>query len=285
MFRKLFYDPAVMAIHITAPQPKEDELTAAKRAAGMERGPAGSYPVSICVISTAEEFAAKGQGMLASLPIDAEVNVLLNKQGTTESLSEINELSEYPKLRVREWTYVGPFSFAEARNHAHDMATHDWVMWLDTDERMVYNQHGDIRQIVQNVPPGYGGIMGMQVSLRTIGRHVTGHDTGRGEYEAIGQCRIYRRSTGAKWFGRCHEQIADIVEQAGYRLLPTDVTVVHGGYVIDDRQALIRKLERNSELLLLQCAEMGKEHPMYGAYCEMLVRDMGGLIQLKKQGQ
>jgi len=97
------------------------DINKIKVAQGLERGEAGSFPVSFCIIATVEEFTQRGRGMLGTLPIDAEVNVLLNGEGDADSLSEITELSEYPKLRTRTWTYpkgdapFDNFSFAQAR--------------------------------------------------------------------------------------------------------------------------------------------------------------------------
>jgi len=256
------------------------DINKIKIAQGLERGEAGSFPVSFCIIATVEEFRLRGQGLLRTLPIDAEVNVLLNSEGAEESLSEITNLSDYPYLRTRTWAYTKDnFSFADARNHASDMATHDWVMWVDCDERLNPAQHADIRNLAEVLPKGFGGIMAMQVSLQTFQEHFEGHADPRGQYGAIGQCRLYRRSTGARWFGRCHEQIADMIEHEGYRLLPTDITITHSGYIVT-REELIKKLERNSNLLLRQTFEMGSEHPMYQAYCEFLTRDMSGWLQL-----
>lgn len=278
-----------MSINVSAPNvseepsPLDDMVHKAKVAQGLERGEPGSFPVSFCIIATVDDFKRSGQGLMSSLPVDAEVNVLLNEPGAEDDLSEIAELSEYPRLRTRTWTYKqGEFSFAEARNHAHDMASHDWIMWMDCDERANPAQHRDIRHLVEALPKGFGGIMAMQASMRTVGEHFTGRANERGDYEAIGQCRLYRKSTGAKWFGRCHEQIADMVEQEGYRLLPTDITITHSGYILS-KADLISKLERNSNLLLRQTAEMGEDHPMYRAYCEFLTRDMGGWLELTKE--
>lgn len=253
-----------------------------KQAQGLEASEAGSYPVSFCIIATEEDFKERGMGMLQSLPVSAEVNVLINKEGTADTLSEIETVSQHPLLRKRVWTYApDTFSFAEARNHAHDMATHDWVFWIDCDERMNPMQHRDIYNLAEELPGGYGGIMAQQVSLRTVSEHFGERTDGRGEYEAIGQCRMYRKSTGVRWYGHCHEQIADPLEQLGYKLLATDITITHGGYVIG-RDQLTAKLERNARLLLKQTSTMDKNHPMYFAYCDMLVRDMGGWIQLMK---
>jgi hypothetical protein len=247
---------------------------------GLAYGDAGTYPVSFCIIATAEEFLQRGQRLLRSIPTDAEVCVLVNREakaGEAVGLGPIKQHDCAIDLKTREWLYEpGTFCFATARNHAQDMANHDWVFWLDCDEVLVHSQHVGIRDLARELPKGFGGVVAGQASLSDYGEE---EKNAIGNYVNIGQVRMYRKSTGARWYGRCHEQIAESITSSGYALKRTDITVVHSGYVLS-KDALTRKLRRNTWLLALQFVEMGMNHPLAPSYLEMLVRDAGGLIKI-----
>jgi len=247
---------------------------------GLGYGDAGTYPVSFCIIATTDEFMERGQRLLRSLPPDSEVCVLVNrpaKKGEPLGLGPIVQHDAAIDLKTREWVYAeGEFCFATARNHAHDMANHDWVFWMDCDEVLCHSQHMGIRDLARTLPAGFGGVVAGQASLSDYGEDDPKDPIGH--YVNIGQVRMYRKSTGAKWFGRCHEQIAESITSRGYTLKKTDITIVHSGYVLS-KDALVRKLKRNTVLLARQFVEMGMNHPLAASYLEMLVRDASGLIK------
>jgi hypothetical protein len=261
---------------------KEKALQAELVEAGMAYGDAGTYPVSFCIIATYDEFVQHGQRLLRSLPPDAEVCLLYNrpaKAGEQPHLGEVKQHNAAIDLKSREWVYEqGEFSFATARNHAHDMAHHDWIFWIDCDEVLVHSQHIGIRDLAVGLPKGYGGVWGAQASMTDYGGNAANPQS-MPNYINIGQVRMYRKSTGARWFGRCHEQIAQSILDGGYAIKATDITVVHSGYVLT-RTAMIAKLRRNVALLARQYVEMGINHPLAASYLEMLVRDGEGLIKL-----
>lgn len=234
------------------------------------------FPISFCVI-TCDADAGHLNAMLSTLPRGAEVCILHNKQGNEESLSEM-EVTQHGTITVmlRRWTYVGDFHFAQARNLCDEMATNDWVMWVDTDDRLNACQHELMRSFATKCGPGYGGAW---AGVASYENSFDGHTKGRvtGAY----QLRFYRKSIGARWEGRVHEQIHPAIQQLGYATSETSVMVLHTGYVGTPEQK-IAKLERNFKLLTKQVAE-GASSPFLQEFFEGALKDTAAQLLTVQQ--
>ncbi|MBK7034678.1 MAG: hypothetical protein IPI24_14130 [Ignavibacteria bacterium] len=255
-----------------------EELQSFSQEIGLTDEGAGKYPVSFVVIASMSDMHEHLQGMMRTLPPNAEVCILVNEEGDQYALSDIDEKTTGTMvIRSRKWTYPkGQFSFADARNLAHEMATHDWCFWMDCDERLPEFQHHGIREAALTFGGGIGGVMGGQASLSTA-NIIMGVDTEHmGDYMNIRQCRMYRRSTGAKWEGHCHEQIYNSIREAGYTVRASTITIVHNGYSIS-RETLLAKIRRNITLLCRTCHEFGEAHNLSGYYRACLHRELSSL--------
>jgi glycosyltransferase involved in cell wall biosynthesis len=49
------------------------------------------------------------------------------------------------------------FSFSKARNHSIDLATNDWLVWMDADDYLLPQFQDDLKDLV-NLPKGVGGV-------------------------------------------------------------------------------------------------------------------------------
>ena len=244
---------------------------------GLEDEGAGNFPCSFVVIASERDMMEHMQGMLRTLPPNAEVCVLVNGEGDEESLTdELVQTTGTMVMRSRRWTYKrGEFSFAKARNLAHEMATHDWVFWIDCDERLPEFQHHGIREAC-NFGGGIGGIMAGQASLSTVRIHLGQDNEGIGDYVNIRQLRMYRRSTGALWVGHCHEQIYPSIVKAGYTVKASTITIVHNGYS-GDAASISAKIRRNVALLCRTCHELGMNHEQAPFFYACLHRELNAL--------
>lgn len=219
--------------------------------------------------------------MMRSLPNNAQVCVLFNEPTTgEESLSDVVRKDEDQRsLLSRVWKYpVGKFDFATARNHCHDMATKDWIFWIDCDEMIAHAQHSGIAEAT-NAGNGVGGYICGQASLSNFRRTMEG---GNADYINTAQCRLYRNNYGFKWIGYAHEDIVPSIQDAGYTLIESTITVIHNGYS-GDYETLYNKLDRNVSLIGRWLNEHDKQHKQYKQYRDLLCRELNGLIKLEKK--
>jgi len=234
-----------------------------------------AFPVSFMVI-TCDDDKERLQGLINTIPQGAELCILYNQRGESESLSEVEVIDNGAHtVRLRRWTYVGDFHFAQARNLCDELATNEWLMWVDSDDRLSACQHELIRTFATQCPAGYGGAWAGVCSYETSWDGIA-----RGKITSAYQLRFYRKSVGAKWEGRVHEQIHTAIQQRGFQTAETSVIVIHTGYMgsVDDRE---RKLQRNFDLLTKQVAEGTSSETLTQFYKEALMDTSTALYQLK----
>jgi len=238
-----------------------------------------TFGVSFCIIAREQDFGHLQQCM-ASLPESAQVCILLNAPGNADedTITPVDvAYHEGRTVRSRKWTYPkDKFSFATARNYAGQMATCDWIFWIDCDELLAYAQHDGIRYAAFGHGPGVGGFYAAQSSMTRYDQ-MTG---GQCEYIAIKQLRMYRNHPALKWEGHAHEQIAQSVHDAGYSIVDTSIVVIHNGYSLDDG-TLKRKLERNAALIGRWLGEF-PTHTLRRYYEDVYCREIVSLRKLEK---
>ena len=100
-----------------------------------------------------------------------------------------------PRVEVRPWP-----GFSAQKNYAASLATHDWILSLDADERVTPALAAEIRALLSTEPPGHGYRV-PRVS-HYLGRWIRGTD-----WYPDYQLRLYDRRAGA-WNGRrVHESV------------------------------------------------------------------------------
>ena len=210
------------------------------------------FPVSFIVIATKEDWDKNQQKFLSCLPHNAEINVVFNEHGEDDTLSDIAiKPIGTATLRFRVWTYSGRFHFGRARQYSAEMATNDWVMWLDCDDRINPMHHERIRQVTSWSDHGIGAVMCSCTSM-----HTPIPPNKDPEYHAVKQARIYKRSTGAEWEGRCHEQIFPSVQRRGFTHAHSTIAIEHTGYE-GSLDGLLPRNRRNVDLLCHEIGELG----------------------------
>ena len=100
-----------------------------------------------------------------------------------------------PRVEVRPWP-----GFSAQKNYAASLATHDWILSLDADERVTPALAAEIRALLSTEPPARGYRV-PRVS-HYLGRWIRGTD-----WYPDYQLRLYDRRAGA-WNGRrVHESV------------------------------------------------------------------------------
>ncbi len=100
-----------------------------------------------------------------------------------------------PRVEVRPWA-----GFSAQKNYAASLASHDWILSLDADERVTPELAAEIRALLASEPPARG--FRMPRISHYLGRWIRGTDW----YPDL-QLRLYDRRAG-EWNGRrVHESV------------------------------------------------------------------------------
>lgn len=237
------------------------------------------FPISFVVIARPQDWDTNRVQLLNTLPVGSEVNVLFNEaaQDGEEHLSEVHvEHAKEYTIRARMWNFT-QFSFGKARTLADQMATQQWAMWLDCDDRLNPAQHGAIASVAEQYQKA-GGIGTVFVSCHSM--HVPIPPNTEPEYSAVKQARIYRTNIGFEWEGDCHEQNYIPIQRLGYKHATSQITVNHVGYAGSLDELKPRTL-RNIQLL---CHELSRDgiHTREGYALTMLHRDLNTLYSMER---
>lgn len=150
--------------------------------------------------------------------------------------------------------------FADARNFALSLATGDWCVAMDADERLLNHHWQLIRKMAEGAPSDCHGIFFTCVSATA------------GPLDESPVLRMFRRLPHIRYEGRVHEEVGMTIQRNGGNLGQSQICIVHEGYRADlvvDRQ----KWERNEKLLLLENAERpGNPFQLYNLGHHFLVK-------------
>ncbi|MCX7909589.1 MAG: hypothetical protein N2560_08755 [Ignavibacteria bacterium] len=181
---------------------------------------------------------------LLSLPKWCKPLIFNAKEGSEERIKEIRN-DEH--LQLYEYTYTGVLNFAKARNLAKFYAETSWIISIDADERLDYNQHKYIYQLLTEADDDIGGFMVTQWSFCSFIRD-TEHPE-RNLRLAVPTVRIFRNLPPFTWRFEIHEVIEPSIIESGYTILDTKINFLHEGYALS-KERMKQKLERNIRTIL-----------------------------------
>ncbi len=141
-----------------------------------------------------------------------------SQDGTFEYLKSV----DFIKLFKIKWEN----DFSKARNFSITHATKDFILWLDADDRIFFNENFKSR-----LDKNYVYFLKVKNSS---------DDT------FFYQLRIFPNFRGLKFQGRVHEQVVFDIEKFEIVYLD-EIEIVHTGY--ESRNILIKKHKRNIEIL------------------------------------
>lgn len=156
------------------------------------------------------------------------------QKGQRHTFAEFHYLDE-------EGTGVIP-DFAAARNAAKSLATREWILSIDADERFIPEQAELINDAIATAGDEIGGFITGNVS------NIASIKTEEGIYRSISrQVRLFRRVID--WYGKAHESVEFSIKDAGYKIKEIAFCLFHTGYDITP-EAMIEKLNRNIDRML-----------------------------------
>ena len=142
--------------------------------------------------------------------------------------------------KVGYFTWCNDFS--AARNASISLATSDYLLWLDADDRIDHDEGRKLAALKKNLRPAKDRAYILKINSAT-------RQTGD---RLCYQVRIFPNRPGLRFENRIHEQIAPSIERAGIIIESVDILIRHTGYhETDDTQA---KLRRNLSILLEELA-------------------------------
>ncbi len=193
--------------------------------------------ISACLIVKNEE--ANLDRCLSSLKgIVGEIVVV--DTGSTDSTIDIAR---------RHGAILGDFEwrgdFSAARNVSLDLATGNWILWIDADEELVATSDRAIRNAVQR--PHFGGF-----SVEIVNFTADGNDQTQYTHSPI---RLFQNLPGVRFTGRIHEQICHGLTAKGLPGASLEgARILHYGYRPAEMDAK-GKVDRTIELLQKEVLE------------------------------
>ena len=137
--------------------------------------------------------------------------------------------------KIGRFPWVG--DFAAARNHSIEIAAADYLLWVDADDRIDFND----RQALACLKPRLRHQKDRAYLLKII-------NSAKDAPEAVHyQARIVPNSKGVRFEGKVHEQIIPALKRSAIKIESTDIAIRHTGY--HDRETLPEKARRNLEIL------------------------------------
>ena len=134
-----------------------------------------------------------------------------------------------------EWTQ----DFSAARNHSLEMATGDWVLWIDADEVLAAGSAEAIHCAL--VRPQFGGF-----AIEIVNYTEDGTNDAQYVHRPI---RLFQRHDSIRFTGRIHEQISPAIEALGLPWAHLDgAQILHEGYRPSEMAAK-GKLDRTVEMV------------------------------------
>lgn len=195
----------------------------------------GQLPLTVVTIATRADAAEQLPAMLATLPSGCEVVVLINDIGDVETAPALDRTEEAggKTIRVYTATYTD-INLGRMRNDACALATREWMMWMDCDDRLL--TRADVVACIENAPPMVGAYECMVTGLQDI--------EGSAVHYSVPQVRLWRRSCETQWIGRAHEVLDVERIRQRYVIGKADIVIHHVGYICSEQRQRER-LARN----------------------------------------
>jgi len=190
--------------------------------------------LSVCMIVRDEEKNIR-MAIESVKPFADEIVVV-----DTGSMDQTVEIARSLGAKVGHFQWCDDFS--AARNASLDMATGDWIMWLDADDYVPPTEWPKLQEI-KFLPLDQGFMFRLQ-------------NQGPSK-EVLLQLRMFPNHPKIRFRYPVHEQVAPALRELGFPLRKVDINIVHTGY--SSRKVIQEKKEKYLNLLQQRIKENPKD--------------------------
>ena len=191
--------------------------------------------LSACIIARNEE--GRIAQAISSVRDVADEVVVTDTGSTDQTARQAQELG----VRVCHFPWVDDFS--AAYNHCIDQANGDWILQLDADEELLPESIETVRCCISNPAA---------LAYTVLRRDVYGTSTAD-DYTKMLHVRLFRNRPDLRFVGRIHHKFITplhvIAERENLQVLPSNIELLHHGYVGNNQAA---KLSRAAHLMGLE---------------------------------
>ena len=188
------------------------------------------------------------RGWRDSLPSE-NVEVIALRTAVNKDLKEpdFKEVGRIDDHIVLSWEYPNfedYFDFSYCRNKLDEYATGDWILHMDSDERLA-SPMDEFLTYLEELNESDA-----QAATLTIAGVHNEMDENYGYIRkrySLAATRLYRRSACLKWHAICHETVK--VNDEERTVADTDILLYHKGYSLSTEE-LVKKAERNGKLMV-----------------------------------
>ena len=158
-----------------------------------------------------------------------------------ESKSKYPQFKEYVSTDKTEFMTEGLFDFSKARNTIADYCTGDYVLAIDTDERLVDN---GLKEFIE------------KTNVEGYAIHIKSPHIQFSPLSIVAESlftRIYKNGMGFYYINPVHENVIHSIASKGGRVkeIPKSVAyLAHLGYDISQEE-MLRKMKRNMQLAMM----------------------------------
>jgi tetratricopeptide (TPR) repeat protein len=190
----------------------------------------GKPALNLSICSILKNEAANLPDLIECLPLSRLEWIVVDTGSQDESVELLRHAGVTPHFF--KWTD----DFSQARNTSLNLATRDWILWLDGDDRVEESFWKSLEPLLQGPKQAY--------------RFVVRSPRENAHGDRFLQIRLFPNHLGICFEGRIHEQLGTSLSKLGLNAQPTDLEILHIGYdTLLKRQS---KLARNRALLELE---------------------------------
>lgn len=214
--------------------------------------------LSVCMI--VRDNARTLQACIASIQPWVDELVVVD----TGSQDETPRIAKSFGARLGYFPWID--DFAAARNASLDLATGDWLFWMDSDDTIDSENGRKLRELAYG--PHEQGVLGYIVQVHCPGPISDGKD-----FTVVDHVKLVRNHPQIRFEGRIHEQVLPAIRSLGGDIRWTDLFVVHSGadHSVEGKR---RKVERDLRLLQQDIQER-PGHPFVLFNLGMTYADIG----------
>ncbi len=186
--------------------------------------------ISVCLIVKNEE--KRLPLILNDVALFADEIIVVDTGSTDDSVN----VAEKYGARVAHYRWTDDFS--AARNKSISLATGEWIVWLDADDRVAAEESALIVSCIKRAKRDEA------FTVEVVNSSIDSRPS------SFIQLRIFPNNQGLFFEGRIHESVAGIVKQKKFNIISSGAKIVHTGY--ESADARKAKMERNFTLLSLE---------------------------------